>query len=435
MPAPIILGLGAAAAALGIGGHLSAKETNEKAQALAEKAQALYDAEKQKLEEAQKQTETDLSQLGYSKKAVLEGTIKRFLQVYSRIKNIEFNKNTVGLTELSRFTISQEQTLQLQEMTNIYEKAFSNGAAGAAAGAAIALAANGTLAFMAGDLAIAGSALMAGQIGVATGIAGGALSMGLAMTPLAAIAAPVVLFTGISSSFKADENLEKAKTMYAEAEAAAEKMKISETLCTAISDRSKMFDSLLHELDDMFRDCTVLLEVMIYKKTGIFKGKVVDANSLTEEELELIAVTRSLAGAVKAVIDTPILSKDGNLSVESQKTYDRTQKALPQFAETVKTVKSHNYNNAPLVKLVSGVSREMAVKEYGPDFPVQILSWIISVWIIFRGIIIIPSGTLMAGVIWVAGGLIMCPKVNKKMKFFPKLFLMFLVLIIGRLFA
>ena len=101
--------------------------------------------------------------------------------------------------------------------------------------------------------------------------------MGLAMTPLAAIAAPVVLFTGISSSFKADENLEKAKTMYAEAEAAAEKMKISETLCTAISDRSKMFDGLLHELDDMFRDCTVLLEVMIYKKTGIFKGKVVDA--------------------------------------------------------------------------------------------------------------------------------------------------------------
>ena len=47
--------------------------------------------------------------------------------------------------------------------------------------------------------------------------------MGLAMTPLAAIAAPVVLFTGISSSFKADENLEKAKTMYAEAEAARQK--------------------------------------------------------------------------------------------------------------------------------------------------------------------------------------------------------------------
>ena len=48
MPIPVILaGLGIA---LGASGHAEAKETNEKAQKLAKKAQELYDTSKEKLE-------------------------------------------------------------------------------------------------------------------------------------------------------------------------------------------------------------------------------------------------------------------------------------------------------------------------------------------------------------------------------------------------
>lgn len=52
MPIPAILaGLAAAgAAALGIGAQMDAKETNEKAQTLAEDAKSLYDESKRSLE-------------------------------------------------------------------------------------------------------------------------------------------------------------------------------------------------------------------------------------------------------------------------------------------------------------------------------------------------------------------------------------------------
>ncbi|WP_349401471.1 hypothetical protein, partial [Clostridium perfringens] len=73
MPIPfIIAGLGLAAGALGIGGHLNAKETNEKAQRIVDNAQNMYDDAKVSLEASQKNTESALLALGYNKKNTLE---------------------------------------------------------------------------------------------------------------------------------------------------------------------------------------------------------------------------------------------------------------------------------------------------------------------------------------------------------------------------
>lgn len=69
MPIPILIaGVGVAAGILGAGGHISAKETNQKAQQVAENAQRMYDTAKKSLEEAQNRTEKALLKLGYAKK-------------------------------------------------------------------------------------------------------------------------------------------------------------------------------------------------------------------------------------------------------------------------------------------------------------------------------------------------------------------------------
>ena len=103
-------------------------------------------------------------------------------------------------------------------MGSLYDGALA-ASAGAAAGAVFAaLAANGSLSTV-------GSALMAGNIGGAlTGI-GGALSA----TPLAVVAAPVMFFTALYASMKADE-----------------------TFGRAVGDRAEMFRGLLENLDVMF---------------------------------------------------------------------------------------------------------------------------------------------------------------------------------------
>jgi len=364
MPIPFLLaGLGVVAGVIGAGGHLSAKETNERAQRISQDAQNLYNNAKYSLETAQNKTEKTLVKLGYAKKNVLDSSMNQFLATYDKIKHIQM-KESIGMNEISKFTIAQQDTVQLREMTNIYSASFASGVAGVAAGTAIALAASGTLPIVTGELALAGSALAAGEVSVAAGFASSALSFGAAMTPIAAVAAPVILFTGISASMKADENLEKANTMYAEAEAASEKMRISETLCNAISERSEMFDNLLSDLNKMFAECSGLLTGVIRKKEGkIFKKKLKSEN-FTEEDLKLIAVTRALAGAVKSVIDTPILSKDGNISYEAEEVYDQIIEGIPDFRQEVQEVKEINYDVKPveakITKSSAGTNRKVS---------------------------------------------------------------------------
>ena len=348
MPIPFLLaGLGVAAGVIGAGGHLSAKETNERAQRISEEAQDLYNAAKHSLELAQNKTEKALLKLGYEKKHVLDTSMNQFLSAYDKVKHIQMTES-IGINEISKFTIDQQAAIELRQMTDIYSSSITSGATGAAAGAVVALAASGSLSVVTGGLATACTALMAGEVGAAAGIAGSALSFGAAMTPLAVVAAPVILFTGISASLKADENLEKANTMYAEAEEASEKMKISETLCNAIADKSDMFADLLVDLNKMFAECSGLLAGVVQKKEGrVFKRKLT-SKDFTEDDLKLIAVTRALAGAVKSVIDTPILSQDGEISYESETVYDNTVERLSDFSQAVDEVKQIDYNVKPL---------------------------------------------------------------------------------------
>lgn len=311
MPIPFILaGLGVAAGAVGVGvgGHIDAKKTNEEAQRISIKAQNLYDEAKSSLENAQDKTENALLNLGYLKKHVLETSIKDFLKAYDRIKNIQLSESK-GLNELSDFIISNKETVELRIMSDIYESTFSSGVTGAAAGAVIALAASG--------------------------------SFGMAMTPLSAIAAPAILFTGISSSIKADENLEKANTMLSEAQVAVEKMKTSETLCSGITEQARMFENLLSKLNRMFSKCIILLDSMTCEKMKLYQGRRINENNFTQEELNLIAVTRSLAGAVKAVVDISILNEDGSISQRSKDLYENTQKKLPVFNNVVNQLSNY----------------------------------------------------------------------------------------------
>ena len=106
MPIPFIVAAGAAGIAgiIGVGGHISAKDTNEKAKRISKEAQSLYNESKVSLEEAQNKTEQALLKLGYAKKSVLDSSISQFMKAYDRIKKIEL-KQSKGLNEISHFEI------------------------------------------------------------------------------------------------------------------------------------------------------------------------------------------------------------------------------------------------------------------------------------------------------------------------------------------
>lgn len=344
MPIPLIFaGLGAlAVGAISVGGHASAQETNERAQSLAQEANTLFEKAKQSLEAKQKKATDSLQMLGNTKNCVLETSMAKFLEVYESIKDVKMSE-TDGLDALSNFSIDEAGVLQIREMSNIYQSAIASGTTGAVAGAAISLAASGCLPAMTGALSVAGTALMAGEFGTAASLLGSTLSFGAAFTPLAAVAAPAMLFSAISSSIKADENLEKARAMYAQAEAEAERMKVLETVCKAVSRQANMFNKLLVEMNSLFAVCINLLELVVEKKKKNRKGRI-DVSEFSDEETNLIAVTRALAGAVTAIVAAPILNSDGALEDEAKHTYKKISDQMPVFEQRVEEVKAYDYS-------------------------------------------------------------------------------------------
>ena len=342
----------AGAAALAGVAHLSANSTNEKAERRAAEAKQLYDSAKKSLEKSKAETESALEKLGLEKWAVLNGSMAQFRVDFAKLKAIDWRESK-GLDELVNFSIDEKSMLEIQKMTEIYASALSSGVAGAAAGTVAALAATGSLTLVAQMMGTAGSALVLGEAGIAAGLAGSALSLGAAMTPLAAVAAPIVLFTGISAMMNADDNLDKANEMYAEADAAAAEMGVSETLCKGITERSQMFQRLLHDLNILFINCVKLMAAVIQKKErrgflgSIFRRKITAAD-FAPEELRLFAVTGSIAKAIKTIIDTPILMPNGEISSQVDTTYQRVQKQLPAIKHDVETVRSVDYHVKPL---------------------------------------------------------------------------------------
>lgn len=335
MPLPWLV-IGAGAALLGASQHSKAKKKNEEAQSYLQRAEKKYNRAKESLESAQHETESSLLALGTSKREVLQTSVRRFLRSWEKVKDINL-KDSPGLNEISRFAITPAGALELAEMSDIYQDKYSGAAKGVVTGGLISLAVSGSLPAVTGALASAGGALLAGNIAGAAGFAGSALALGAAVTPLAAIAAPVMLFTGFSANAKADENLSETRRTYSEAKRAVAKMETQETLCRAISERAEMFSALLSDVNAIFSPVAKTMERIISGKKTSFWSDKIKAEDLTDDECGVIAAARALAGAVKSILDTPILLGNGSINPGAEAECEDIRAAIPAYTEGVKT--------------------------------------------------------------------------------------------------
>ena len=82
-----------------------------------------------------------------------------------------------------------------------------------------------------------------------------------------------------------------------------------------------MFERLLIKLD-------VILSPLAYNLNKVIDSAGTDYSKYTQEQKNLVAACLATAGALKAVLDTPILTEEGNLTKESEKISDSVQQVL-----------------------------------------------------------------------------------------------------------
>lgn len=330
MPIPFLfIAAGAGAGLLGVGKGIKAGIDQKDANDTNEAAEYKIEHAKERINASRKNCGTAIDNLGKRKVAVLDGSIRTFITEFEKLNHVELNESS-GLNELQKMVLDKKSFSDLKEIQGMATSLAGGLASGAMAGALTAFGAYGiagTLGTASTGTAIAvlsgaakanatlaffgGGSLAAGGLGMA----GGTMVLG------GLVAGPALAVLGFVVGAKASENLDVAYANLAKAIEFEEEMKAAADLCNGIRRRSEMFNRFLIRLQTTFDPLT-------YEMSQIIKEKGSDFRKFSDEEKKCVASAMSLAGAIKAVLDTPILDDAGNLTEESGVIIKNTQRKI-----------------------------------------------------------------------------------------------------------
>ncbi len=325
MPLPLLfIGAIAVTGATGIGSSVKAGFDQHKAKLLNDNSNDRLESCAIRLENARVQCRDSLDALGQEKLFVLNGSMQRFLDLFTQLKNVDF-RDSIGLEELRKFHIDQKEFEELSAPKNL-AGSLAAGAIGGAAGGAItalgAYSAAGALASASTGTAIStlsgiaahnatmaffgGGALSAGGLGMA----GGAVVLG------GLVAGPALLVLGSVVGAKAGKNLDNAKASAAEADVYCEQYENGTIQCISIRRRTYMFYTLLARLDAHFLQ-------LISGMNEIIRNEGTDYSQFSADSKKKIASAAATAVTIKSILDTPLLNEDGSLTESSEQVITR----------------------------------------------------------------------------------------------------------------
>lgn len=337
MPIPFLALLGAGAAVLGVGKGIKAgvdmkdaRETNEQAQSIVRNAKKDFETSKKNCNDA-------LADYGNTKAKVLSSSMRHFSESFSKIHNIELSESN-GIKELAGFKADGKFISDLKDMSDMALSMLGGVAGGAAGGlaagaatafgafsatAALGTASTGTaIATLSGAAAsnatlalLGGGTLAAGGLGVA----GGAMVLG------GLVAGPALAILGFTVGAKASAAKDDAYSNLSTAREFREEIKTMRIACKGIRMRANMFDRTLIKLDAML--CPI-----VYDLDCLIRDYGTDFNKYTKKQQNKVLLALKTAEAIKKILDTPILDKDGKMTEESRNIPDSAQKLLESHA-------------------------------------------------------------------------------------------------------
>lgn len=332
MPIPLLfIGIGAAAGAFGVGKSIKAGVDQKEANRTNERADDIIQEASKKIETCRKNCGTAIDNLGKRKIQILDESIKPFIAEFEKLNHVELSESK-GLNELQKMVLDQKNFTELKELQSMATSMVGGLASGAMAGAltafgaygaagALATASTGTaIASLSGAAAtnatlafFGGGSLAAGGLGMAGGTA---VLGGL-------VAGPALAVLGVVVGAKASANLDKAYSNLSKAKEFKEEMDTASALCIGIRKRASMFNRFLVSLNSIF-------EPLIYEMTNIIEKRGTDFRNFSDNEKRVVAEAMAMAGAIKSILDTPILDDEGNLTPESDKMVEMTRNKLEE---------------------------------------------------------------------------------------------------------
>lgn len=329
MPIPLIIG---AAVATGIyGAYKSAKgvmDRNE-ASSLNQDAKSMVDEAKELVESQRKATNDAIEGYGARKLRAFNGVIADFIENFGKLKNVKVSRSP----ELDKLNLGDFSTQTLNGLRQDYKALKDAGlglGAGLGSGAALAFGAyNGTMLLASAGTGAAISTLSGAAatnatlawLGGGTLAAGGYGMAGGMMVLGGIVAGPALAIFGHIVGNKAEEalnnarsNMETANTVSADATKLATELNAIELVTTLAN--------------GTFSNISTKLRRSVRELEKIIESEGRDFAKFEEKSQEKVLRTVKFAQLIKAMIDTPILDKDGKLVLSTEKRVQDIAEAL-----------------------------------------------------------------------------------------------------------
>lgn len=331
MPIPFLfMGVAAVTAAVGAGKSIKAAIDTKDAAVTNELANDIVNDAKKAAEKNRNESGQAINDLGERKIKVLNESVTPFIESFEKLHNVELS-NSNGLDELGKLKVDKQFFDELKELGTMASSIGSGVAGGAVLGAVTAFGAYGA-AMTFGACATTGTLISTLSGAAATNatlafLGGGALSVGgLGIAGGTAVlgglvAGPALAVMGFVVGAKASANKDRAYANYAKANEFQEEMHTVRVMCNAIRRRANMYERLLMKLD-------AVLTPLKYNLDRIIDEYGADYAKYGEEQKNTVAAGLSTIVAIKAVLDTPILTEDGKLTEESANISDSVKYAL-----------------------------------------------------------------------------------------------------------
>ena len=325
MPLPLLfIGAAVASGAIGAGSTAKAVVDNTKATQINKLSDSKIETAKGTLDRQRAAVSEALEHLGEAKLYVLNDSVSAFLNTFEKIKNVDF-QSSLGLEELSNLNINEGTFQDLKELGNFAVEVAGSAAAGVGLGALTALGAYGaatTFASASTGTAIATLSGIAAKNATLAFFGGGSLaSGGLGMAGGMAVlgglvAGPALMAMGVFTGLKSKEKLENALANRAQAEEIVTSLDAASLQCSAIRRRTYMLYNVLAHLDSLFVP-------QIWKMEDIVEKEGVDYREYSQDSKRAVAAAASTACSIKAILDTPILTEEGELTEASKQITDK----------------------------------------------------------------------------------------------------------------
>ena len=325
----LFIGVAAATALFGTERTIHAVKDNQTSKIINEYANKNVKDAQDVLLAQRDRTAKSFDDLAELKIRVLNNTVQEFLQTFEQIKNVDFTESE-GLDELKNLKVTREDFKELKELQNFAATLSEGAVAGAAGGALTAFGAWGAAqTFAAASTGTAISSLSGAAASNATlaffgggslatgglGMAGGAVVLG------GLVVGPALAVMGLITAASAGKQLDDALANKEKSDEIAESLATSSVKCAAIRRRAYLFYNLLAYSDSY-------LQPLNWKMKNILETEGNDYRNYKPESKKIIAMTASTAVTIKAILDTPILNKDGAITEESDEISTRISQLI-----------------------------------------------------------------------------------------------------------